>query len=162
MVYVWPFGALMTRLLLVMLFTGPMKEIPPGLNATVEGVEVVVGGCVVAVGATCVAGAVVGVVPDEGCVVLLVVPPQAESNTIITSTTIQPSRTGKRRNGMFRIVLSVASQMIFEADIFHGTLRVGRSYELYLTINDSIPVFCRYYALQHSIFARSLTFFEWC
>jgi len=30
----------MTRLLLVILFTGPMKEIPPALNATVEVVGV--------------------------------------------------------------------------------------------------------------------------
>ena len=33
-VYACPLGALMTRLLLVLLFTGPMKEIPPALNAT--------------------------------------------------------------------------------------------------------------------------------
>jgi len=38
-VTVCPLGALMTRLLLVMLFTGPMKEIPPALNATGVAVE---------------------------------------------------------------------------------------------------------------------------
>jgi len=35
MVNVCPLGALITRLLLVMLFTGPMNEMPPALNATV-------------------------------------------------------------------------------------------------------------------------------
>src|SRR5260221_3195773 len=41
-VNVCPFGALITRLLLVMLFTGPMNEMPPALNAT--GAGVVAGG----------------------------------------------------------------------------------------------------------------------
>jgi hypothetical protein len=37
-VNVCPFGALMTKLLLVMFFTGPMNEMPPALNATGAGV----------------------------------------------------------------------------------------------------------------------------
>jgi hypothetical protein len=38
-VNVSPFGASMTRLLLVMLFTGPMNEMPPARNVTGAAVE---------------------------------------------------------------------------------------------------------------------------
>src|SRR6266699_2029303 len=80
-VYVCPFGALMTRLLLVMLFTGPMNEMPPALNASGEGV---------AAGGTCNAGVVVAVVPGGDCTV----PAHAVSN-IITRTTLHTSRARK-------------------------------------------------------------------
>src|SRR5260370_14296426 len=63
-VYVCPFGALITRLLLVMLFTGPMNEMPPALYATGEGTAV--GGCVAA-GGTCVTG-VVAVIHSVDCI----------------------------------------------------------------------------------------------
>jgi hypothetical protein len=33
-VYVFPLGALIVRLVLLIAFTGPMKEMPPGLKAT--------------------------------------------------------------------------------------------------------------------------------
>ena len=66
-VNVSPFGALMTRLLLVMLFTGPINEMPPARNAT--GVVALEAGGWVAVGGTClVDGVVVAVtagVPPE-------------------------------------------------------------------------------------------------
>ena len=61
---VCPLGALITRLLFVMLFTGPMKEIPPGLNAT--GVAVAVGDGVVV---TVCDGPVVAVGPTVGVIV---------------------------------------------------------------------------------------------
>jgi len=108
-VYVCPFGALMTRLVLVTLFAGPMKEIPPGLNATGLGVGV---DGVVAVGVTCVAEGVVaddvvGVVPVVDCDGLVEMPVHAVSNTIMASKVVQPSSPWKRRNGLFCIVLSM-------------------------------------------------------
>jgi len=78
----------MISLLLVILFTGPMNEMPPGLNATVEGVEVEVGGCVgVAVG-TSVGELVVAVLPAAGCEVLLPVPAHAVIKNNIARTTV--------------------------------------------------------------------------
>ena len=81
-------GALMTSLLLVMLFTEPMNEIPPALNAT--GVEVGADVCVAA-GGTCVADVVVVVVPVVGCPVLPPVPAQAVIKSIKTRTTAHTS-----------------------------------------------------------------------
>jgi hypothetical protein len=82
----------MTRLLLVILFTGPMKEMPPALKAT--GGEVGVGGCV-GVAGTCVAAVVVAVVPVvAGCPELPelpATPPHAVSNVIITTTKLHIS-----------------------------------------------------------------------
>jgi hypothetical protein len=79
----------MTRLLLVILFTGPMKEMPPALKAT--GGEVGVGGCV-GVAGTCVAAVVVAVVPVVAdCPVLPATPPHAVSNVIITTTKLHIS-----------------------------------------------------------------------
>jgi hypothetical protein len=82
----------MTILLLVMLFTGPMKEMPPALNAT----GVVAGDCV-GVASTGVADdvatvvpvtPVVPVVPGEGCPLLPPTPEHAVINNIITRTTV--------------------------------------------------------------------------
>jgi hypothetical protein len=79
----------MTRLLVVILFTGPMKEMPPALKAT--GGEVGVGGCVGGAG-TCVAAVVVAVVPVVAdCPVLPATPPHAVSNVIITTTKLHIS-----------------------------------------------------------------------
>ena len=78
----------MTRLLLVTLFTGPMNEMPPGLNATVEGVEVAVGACVGAAVGTCVGEVVVEVLPVAGCEVLLPVPEQAVIKINIARTAV--------------------------------------------------------------------------
>jgi len=79
----------MTRLVLVTLFTGPMNEMPPGLNGTA--VAVGPAGCV-AVGdrleEVVVAVAVVPVVPVVGvdCVVVLPTPEHAVSKIIVTRT----------------------------------------------------------------------------
>jgi len=87
--YAFPFGALMTRLLLVMLFTGPMNEMPPGINATVE-----VGGCVGATVGTSVGELVVAVLPvaavlpAAGCEVLPPVPAHAVIKINIARTAV--------------------------------------------------------------------------
>jgi hypothetical protein len=99
----------MTRLLLVMLFTGPMNEMPPGLNATVEGVEA---GGWVAVGGTCVADVVVAdvvvaVLPVAGCGVLMLVPEQAVIKSNIARTTVHTNIPWKRWNGIVCIILSI-------------------------------------------------------
>jgi len=76
----------MTRLVLVMLFAGPMNEMPPGLNGTA--VAVGPAGCV-AVGdgleEVVVAVAVVPVVGVD-CVVVLPTPEHAVSKIIVTRT----------------------------------------------------------------------------
>jgi len=113
-VYACPFGALITRLRLVMLFTGPMNEMPPALNAT--GGAVGEGGRV-AVGGTCVVGAVVGVVPVVVCPVLAPVPAHAEINNIITRTAIPTSKPWKRGNEIFCIVFSVHFKWVLDSNL---------------------------------------------
>lgn len=103
-VYVCPLGALMTRRLLVILFTGPMKEMPPALNAT--GAAVGAGGCV-AVGGTCVAVLVVAVVLVVGCPGLLATPEHPAIKIMRPRTTVHTSIPRKRGNGMVDIVFSL-------------------------------------------------------
>ena len=76
----------MTRLLLVMLFTGPMNEMPPALKATGEGVRV---GACVAVGGTCVADVVVAVGAGGGCPVVVLVPAHAVIRNIIRTAILR-------------------------------------------------------------------------
>ena len=72
-----------------MVFTEPMNEMPPGLNATVEGVEVEVGGCVGATVGTSVGELVVAVLPVAGCeLLLLLIPEQAVIKINIARTTV--------------------------------------------------------------------------
>src|SRR5207237_1414402 len=89
-VKVCPLGALITRLLLLMLLTGPINEMPPALNATDGGCVVgVAAAACVAVGVTCVCVVVeaVGVVP-----VLPVVVPATEEQSVISSIRRRPAR----------------------------------------------------------------------
>jgi hypothetical protein len=87
-VYICPFGALMTRLLLVTLFTGPMNEMPPALNGT--GAAVMAGDGV-AVGGTCVADVVVAVIFVVGCPVPPLTPAHAAVKIVIKRTTVHTS-----------------------------------------------------------------------
>src|SRR5207344_2438949 len=97
----------MTRLLLVILFTGPINEMPPALNATGWAVgedDWVVDGC-----CTCVVDVVWGFVVEfvVDCPVLVPVPAQAETNNIIAIAALPTSIPWKRLIEIFRIVLSV-------------------------------------------------------
>src|SRR5437762_11636458 len=94
------------RLLLVILFTGPMNEMPPALNATGWAVGeddwVVVGCC------TCVVD-VVGVLVVElvvDCRVLVAVQAHAETNKIITIAAVCKSIPWTRMREFLGIVVS--------------------------------------------------------
>jgi hypothetical protein len=113
----------MTRLLLVILFTGPINEMPPALNATGWAVGeddwVVVGCCTGVVDVVVVF--VEGFVVD--CPVLVPVPAQAETNNIIAIAALPTSTTWKRVNEIFRIILSVCFKLILSSNLPHGAKR---------------------------------------
>jgi len=112
----------MTRLLLVILFTGPMNEMPPALNGTGWAVGeddwVVVGCC------TCVVDVVgvlvVGLVVD--CPVLVPVPAHAETINIITIAVVPTNIPWKRVNEIFRIVLSVRFKFVLGSNLSQGSI----------------------------------------
>ena len=110
------------RLLLVILFTGPMNEMPPALNATGWAVGeddwVVVGCC------TCVVD-VVGVLVVElvvDCPVLVPVPAHAETINIITIAAVPTNIPWKRVNEIFRIVLSVRFKFVLGSNLPQGSI----------------------------------------
>jgi hypothetical protein len=107
----------MTRLLLVTLFTGPINEMPPALNATGWAVgeddTVVVGCC------TCVVDDVVTVEPVVDCPVLVPVPAHAEISNIITSAAVPTSIPWKRGSEIFCIILSVHFKLVLGSNLSH-------------------------------------------
>ena len=81
-------GADITRLLLVMLFTGPMNEMPPALKATGAIVGVGGTGVAVAVDGIGVAMAGVAVAPVVDCPTLLPAVAHPATNNIILRTMV--------------------------------------------------------------------------
>jgi hypothetical protein len=128
-VYVFPLGALIVRLVLLIAFTGPMKEMPPGLKAT--GDEPGVGDEDVVPGVVDVPDVAVAVVPGvDGPGLPLPTPEHAVIRSIMTRPAIDTSIP------FFRIVSLRAFQKNLQAQISH-TLYKKSGY----LIDDDTSVF---------------------